>query len=269
MARNRNKTRPASTASSAGSINRGAVAVILLALLGIGAAVFALNRRPSPPVPQAGTDGASASTPPAAPLPTIEVNQAIMVTVELDFGGPPPSIADALNSIERRHKPDAGSGRVFAILDAYGEPTPDGKKLHMSMHVSTEKPGVGSLIFRRTGETLWSSRIVASTNAHSSFLGDGLRIFLNDGSGKTLTVDGSMNPASILDAGIKETGQPVRDLWQEGAEHEMTFIYSACGCPVKVMCRRVGERTVRTKDMPVIFPDDSAVVGVITKLMGW
>ena len=49
----------------------------------------------------------------------------------------------------------------------------------------------------------------------------------------------------------------------------MTFIYSACGCPVKVMCRRVGERTVRTKDMPVIFPDDPAVVGVITKLMGW
>ena len=268
MAKNRNKTRPASTASSAGSINRGAVAVILLALLGIWAAVFALNHKPSPPVPQAGTNGASASAP-AAPLPTIEVNQAIMVTVELDFGGPLPSIAEALNSIERRHKPDAGSGRVFAILDAYGEPTPDGKKLHMSMHVSTEKPGVGSLIFRRTGETLWSSRIVASTNAHSSFSGGALTILFDSGSGKTFTVDGSMNPASILDAGIKEAGQPVRDFWQEGAEHELTFIYRACGCPVKVMCRRVGERTVRIKDMPVIFPDDSAVVGVITKLMGW
>jgi len=234
-------------------------------LLAVGVAVFTFTRKPSQPD---GNDGAKTSAP-AAPLSTIEVNQAIMVTVELDFGGPPPTIAEALNSIERRHQADTGGGRVFAILDAYGEPTPDGKKLHMSMHVSTEKPGVGSLLFKRTGETLWTSRVVASTNAHSSPSGDGLLIYLNDGSGKTLTVDGSKSPASILDAGIKEAGQPVRDFWQDGAEHEMTFIYSACGCPVKVMCRRVGERTVRTKDMPVIFPDDPAVVGVITKLMGW
>ena len=192
-----------------------------------------------------------------------------MVTVELDFAGPPPSIAEALKSIERRHQPDVGSGRVFAILDAYGEPTPDGKKLHISMHLSMEKAGVGALVFKKTGETLWSSRIVPSTNAPSAFAGTALTILLDDGSGRLLTVDGSRNPSSILEAGIKELGRPIHDVWQEGAEHEVTFIYSACGCPVKVMCRRVGERTVRTKDMPVIFPDDPAVVGVITKLMGW
>ena len=267
MAKNRNKTRPA-LASSPRSISRGAVAVIALAVLAIGAMAFAFTRNPSPSAPQAGTDSAKASAP-AVPLPTIEVNQAIMVTVELDFSGPPPSIAEALNSIERRHQPDAGGGRVFAILDAYGEPTPDGKKLHMSMHISTEKPGVGTLIFKKTGETLWSNRVVASTNAHSSFSGGALTILFDNGSGKMFTVDGSKSPESILDAGIKETGQPVRDLWHEGAEHEMTFIYSACGCPVKALCRRVGERTIRTKDMPVIFPDDPAVVSVITKLMGW
>ena len=78
--------------------------------------------------------------------------------------------------IERRHQPDSGTGRVFAILDAYGEPTPDGKKLHISMHVSSEKSGVGSLHFKRTGETLWSSRIVPTTNATSTFAGNSLTI---------------------------------------------------------------------------------------------
>ena len=35
------------------------------------------------------------------------------------------------------------------------------------------------------------------------------------------------------------------------------------------MVRRVGERTSRTKDMPVMFPDDPAVVELISKLMLW
>lgn len=192
-----------------------------------------------------------------------------MVTVELDFGGPPPIIAEAIQQIDRRHQPDAGSGRVFAILDAYGEPTPDGKKLHMSMHVSMERPGIGSLIFKRTGENLWSSRIVPTTNATSTFAGNALSILIDDGSGRLLTVDGSRNPRSILEAGIKELGQPVGDVWKDGAEHEVTFIYSACGCPVKVKCRRAGDRTVRTKDLPVIFPDDPAVVTLISQLMKW
>ena len=262
MAKNRNKAAVNAPKPRAFGL------VVVAALMALGTLVYSLNRKsPSPPATTPPTNATASAS--AAPLPSTEVNQALMVTVELDFGGPPPSIAEALNSIERRHASDSGSGRVFAILDAYGEPTPDGKKLHMSMHISTEKPGVGSLIFKKTGETLWSSRVVASTNAQSSFSGGALTILFDNGSGKTFTVDGSKNPETILDAGIKEAGQPVRDLWQEGAEHEMTFIYSACGCPVKVICRRVGERTVRTKDMPVIFPDDPAVVGVIAKLMGW
>ena len=63
--------------------------------------------------------GTNALTP---ALPSMEINQAVMVTQELDFGKPVPTIAEALQSIERRHQPDDGVGRTFAILDAYGEP---------------------------------------------------------------------------------------------------------------------------------------------------
>ena len=199
----------------------------------------------------------------------MEVNQAVMVTVELDFGSSLPTVAEALREIERRHQPDTGTGRTFAILDAYGEPTPDGKKLHMSMHVSSEKPGIGSLVFKRTGAVLWSSRIVPSTNTTSASSGNALTIYVGNETGQLWTVDGSSNPASILEASIKEAGQPLRDLWPDGSEREITFIYSACGCPVKVMCSRVGDRTMRTKDLPVIFPDDPAAVSLISRLMRW
>jgi hypothetical protein len=202
-------------------------------------------------------------------LPTMVVAQAVMVTVELNFGPKVPSIAEALREVERRHQPDDGQGRTFAVLDAYGEPTADGK-LHMSMHLSTEKPGVGTLVFRRTREVLWQSRIVLGTNPPASaFTGKNLLILIDNGMGKTFTVDGSANPASILDARIKEMGVLVRDFWPDEAERELTFLYSACGCPVKVTARRVKERTMRTKELPVIFPDDPAVVSVITRLMGW
>lgn len=197
----------------------------------------------------------------------MEVNKAVMVTVELDFGPKPPSIAEALREVERRYQPESGRDRTFAILDAYGEPTPSGK-LHISMHVSTEKPGVGSLVFRRTGEVLWQSRIVAETNT-TPFSGKSLLILLDDGTGKTVTVDGLKNPATIMDATIKEANVPVRVFWPDGAEREMTFIYSACGCPVKAMVKRMGDRTTRTKELPVIFPDDPAVVSVISRLLGW
>lgn len=263
----------AGTGSGASKNSRGRVpaVTVILALATIAAMVWAVNSRsPSPAhAPSHATPSPSPATRTEATTPSIEVNQAVMVTVELDFGGSPTSIAEALNQVERRHEADAGQGRVFAILDAYGEPTPDGKKLHMSMHVSTERPGIGSLVFKRTGETLWRSRVVAATNAHDSFAGNALTILLDDGSGRLLTVDGSKNPASILEATIKELGQPVSEVWKEGAEHELTFIYSACGCPVKVMCRRSGDLTVRTKELPVIFPDDPAVVGLIRQLMRW
>jgi hypothetical protein len=190
-----------------------------------------------------------------------------MVTVELDFGPRLPSIADALKEVERHYEPADGRGRTFAILDAYGGPTEDGKKLHISMHVSTEKPGLASLIFKRTGEVLWKSKIV-STNANY-FSGKNLLILFTDKDGKTFTVDGSSNPASILDANLKEAGVPINVLWPDGEEREFTYIYSACGCPVKVMVKRVGYTTQRASDTPVIFPDDPAAVDLIRQLMGW
>jgi hypothetical protein len=189
-----------------------------------------------------------------------------MVTVELDFGPKVPSIAEALQQVERRSVPDDGQGRTFAILDAYGEPTPDGK-LHISMHVSSEKPGLASLVFRPTGEILWKCRVVPGAQPSSGL--KNLGIFIDNGAGKSLIVDGSNNPRSILDARIQGLDRLVRDVWPDEAEREVTFIYSACGCPVKVMVRRVSERTVRTKELPVIFPDDPAAVTVITRLMKW
>jgi hypothetical protein len=70
-------------------------------------------------------------------------------------------------------------------------------------------------------------------------------------------------------ANAKELGIPIQNVWVDGTEREVTFIYSACGCPVKVMVKRVEDRTVRTKDTPVIFPDDPAAVKVISQLMRW
>lgn len=201
-------------------------------------------------------------------MQTMSVNEAVMVTVELDFGLRVPGIAEGLREVERRHQPDDSVGRVFSILDAYGEPTADGKKLHMSMHVSAEKPGVAALVFRRTGETLWQSRVVMGSHTNT-FSGKNLTIFIADDSGKTFIVDGSGNPASIVDARLRDNGLPVRDFWPDGAEREVTFIYSACGCPVKVAVRRIGQRTARTKELPVIFPDDPLIVKFIERLMGW
>jgi hypothetical protein len=219
---------------------------------------------------------AAVSTPPAkalastnlsSDLPIIDINQAVMVTVELDFGPTIPTIAEALKEIERRYAPADGKGRTFAILDAYGEPTADGKKLHISMHVSTEKVGIGSLVFKRTGEELWKSRIVATNSNYSTH--KNLLILFADGTGRNFTVDGSSNPLSILEANLKELGSPLKSVWFDGEEREFTFVYSACGCPVKVMVQRVGDRTRRTKDLPVMFPDDPAALDVISRLMRW
>ena len=213
--------------------------------------------------------GSNSQSTVSGPLSTLAVAQAVMVTVELDFGAKIPSIATAVLDIERRYQADDGNGRTFAILDAYGEPTPTGK-LHISMHVSTEKPGIGSLIFKRTGETLWTSRIVPSKDpTKRPFTGKNLSIFIDDGAGKMLTLDGSANPTWIMETVVKEKAVLLDTYWPSGVEHEVTFIYSACGCPVKVMARREGNRVVRTKELPVLFPDDPAAVEVIAKLMRW
>ena len=224
-------------------------------------AISACGQQEPPPKP--------APPHPVESLPTLEVAQAMMVTVELDFGAKPPSIAQALREIERRYEPDDGKGRTFAIIEAYGEPTTDGK-LHISMHVSAEKPGLGALVFRRTGESLWKTRIVPATHPpESSFAGKQLFIMLDDEKGKSFLLDGSKGANSILDVVIRDTGMPVLDFWPNAAERQVSFFYSACGCPVKVLARRVGDKTVRTKELPVIFPDDPEVVATISRLMGW
>lgn len=223
------------------------------------------------PAPASATPAATPAAPaqPAAPgtpaMETMEVAKAVMVTRELDFGPRVPTIAEALNQIERRYVPDDGVGRTFAILDAYGEPTADGK-LHISMHVSSEKPGIGSLVFKRTGQVLWQSRINPSTSPPKV---KNLTVYIDNGRGTDQVVDGSNNPPSILDARIRDLNIPVRDYWPEGQERQVTLIYSACGCPVKVMARRQGERIARTSDLPVIFPDDPAAVTTISRLMRW
>ena len=196
----------------------------------------------------------------------MEVAKAVMVTVELNFGAKIPTIAQALSEVERRYQPDDGIGRTFAILDAYGDPTPDGK-LHMSMHVSSEKPGLASLVFKRTGEVLWRARISPTSVPPGP---KNLLITVDRGpSGAGFTVDGSNQPPSVLDARAKELNKLVRDAWPDGEEREVTFVYSACGCPVKAMVKRVGDRTMRTKELPVMFPDDPAAVATISRLMRW
>lgn len=221
-----------------------------------------------PAGPQAPSAVPAGTTLPKGEVVQMEINKAVMVTVELDYGGNPPSIADAMKDIERRSQPADGQGRTFAILDAYGEPTPEGK-LHLSMHVSSEKPGIGMIYFKRTGEQLWQANISPGAPSTSPVAGKQLKIFLDDGKGGQKILDGSNNPTNILGAIVNETKQPVRDVWPDGAEREMTFVYSACGCPVKVMVRRTGQTTVRAKELPVIFPDDPAVAESIRKLMGW
>jgi hypothetical protein len=196
----------------------------------------------------------------------METAEAVMVTVELDFGPKIPTVAEALTEIARTYQPDDGVGRTFAILDAYGEPTEDGK-LHLSMHVSSEKPGIGALTFRSTGEVLWQSRIVPAQSPASS--GKALAIFIDNGAGRSLLVDGSNGPSSILDARVKDLGVPVKEIWPDGQEREVAFVYSACGCPVEAMVKRVGDRTARTNDLPVMFPDDPAAMMTISRLMGW
>ena len=195
----------------------------------------------------------------------MNIAQAVMVTVDLDFGRPA-TIAEAIQQVERSYQPDDGVGRTFAVLDAYGEMTPEGK-LHMSMHVSSEKPGFGALKFKRTGETLWRGRFGNPGDQPAGV--KSLTIMMANGSGGNYVLDGGRGGSSALDVFLQNSQQKLRDVWPDGEEREFTFIYSACGCPVKAMVKRVGERTQRTSDLPVIFPDDPAAVQTIAGLMKW
>src|SRR6266571_1320115 len=181
---------------------------------GVLAALACFGCGKSEPAKQTLTNPAPAPAPieqpkPASELVTMDVAKAVMVTVELDFGPKVPTIAEAITQVERRYQPDDGIGRTFAILDAYGEPTPDGKLLHISMHVSSEKPGLGWLIFKRTGEVLWRGRI---NPISTPIPPKNLTILLDNGKGSTLTVDASTNPSSIIEARVKPGDLPVRDI---------------------------------------------------------
>ena len=72
-----------------------------------------------------------------------------------------------------------------------------------------------------------------------------------------------------MDATVRDLGIPVREFWPDGEERQLTFFYSSCGCPVEVMARRLDDKTKRTNELPVIFPDDPAVVAAISQLAGW
>lgn len=216
-----------------------------------------------------GQSGSSASSDPDMGLKEpikMNIAQAVMVTVELDFGRPA-TIAEGIQEIERGYQPDPGQqGRTFAILDAYGEMTPEGK-LHMSMHVSSEKPGAGWLKFKKTGEMLWRGRFGNPGDAPAG--PKSLTIMMDNGAGGNYVLDGGRGGSSALDVYLQNSQQKLRDVWPDGSEREFTFIYSACGCPVKAKVRRVGDRTQRTSDLPVIFPDDPAAVQTIAGLMKW
>jgi hypothetical protein len=212
------------------------------------------------------TPSQNPTPPPATSTPqqaTMDVAKAVMVTVEEDFGKNA-TIASAIKQVERRYKPDDGIGRTFAVLDAYGEVMPDGK-VHMSMHVSSEKPGTGQLIHKKTGKVLWDSKINPVSVPPPP---KALRILVEGAPGGSINVD--INSAdNILKATASGKGMPVMNLWPDGAEMEVTFIYSMCGCPVKAKVKRVGDKTVRTTDTPVMFPDDPDALKTIAKFMKW
>ena len=253
--------------------------VALLATATIAAFVAKRNRVESPPEKNANAASSAASpaaapaTPPSQPAVTppnesgkepqtltMDVNKAVMVTEELDFGGPVPTIEEALKHIERRYKPDDGQGRTFAVLDAYGEPTPDGKLLHISMHVSSEKSGLGELIFKRTGKVLWRSRIMPTTLLPQP---KNLTILLDAGNGRTLTVDGSNNPTSVLDAKVKEMGVPVMAIWPDGLEREVIYVHdldlAAEFTPTCMDGEVVQHRLVSLPELAELIAQDSGV----------
>lgn len=239
---------------------------VLIVLVTVGAAAFWIIRRPSARPESKSVDLTKISQASTSSLPVVEVAQSLMSAVELDFGAQPPSVRDALKEIERYHQPDSGQGRTFAVLDADGFVAPNGK-LRLQMHLSMERPGLGSLVFKRTGEVLWKSRIVASTNGPPK--PRQLAIYMANTAGQSFLLDGSKGPRPVLDLPINATTSTVRDLWPDGAEHEFTFVFSVCGCPVKAKVRRAGETTARTSELPVMFPDDPEALRVIHQVMGW
>src|SRR3989442_15967792 len=97
-------------AQSALPRKRGGLVMLVTAIVvlaGVAAVVLA-RKNPGPTRTSAGVltnlAGSSNATAPAE-MATMPINQAVMVTVELDFGPTIPSIAEALREGERRYKP--------------------------------------------------------------------------------------------------------------------------------------------------------------------
>jgi hypothetical protein len=285
MAKNKQKnTESKSSLPSSGNAMWFVIGVVsVLAILGI---IYLLSKpsgtnqpvpgattQPAPTLPttaNTNTNPVAQQTPPTPPqtkdnseLTTMDVAKAVMVTVEEDFGKNA-TIASALQQVERRYTPDDGSGRTFAILDAYGETMPDGK-IHMSMHVSSEEAGTAQLIHKKTGKVLWNAKINPVTVPPQP---KALRILVDGAPGGSFNID--VNSANnVMNATASGKGVPVMAVWPDGAEMEVTFIYSMCGCPVKAKVKRVGDRTMRTADTPVMFPDDPDALKTIAKFMKW
>lgn len=199
-------------------------------------------------------------------ITTMEAAHSVMVTHVLDFGERVPSTGEAIQYVDRLSKPDDGVGRTFSILEAAGYTNSEGK-LQVSLRVSTEKPGLAAIVFRPTGKILWQARINPQPGPPPRE--KQLTVMLEEEDGKQAVVDGSKNPTSILDAAIHQSPLTMREYWPNGSERMFTFIYSACGCPIKAKVRRIGEKTMRVSDWPVLFPDDPDAMRVINSLMGW
>jgi hypothetical protein len=199
----------------------------------------------------------------------MEANQSVVVVKDLGFGKQPPSLPDVVRDLERRWQPDDGRGRTFAILEVFTQPDIVTSNFNLCLRISTEKPGLGEIYDRRTSQPLWKSRIIPASHP-STFTPGALTVLFDNGADKTFTVDGSTGPPTIFEATLKESGVPVGQVWPEGEVRDLSFIFSACGCPIHVKCRREGSRTTRAEPASqLIFPDDPAAVQVISQLMQW
>ena len=105
------------------------------------------------------------------------LQESVVVTIEENFGPGVLTIADALGKIERRYQPFDNQGRTFAILDAYGNMLPDGR-MHISMHISSEKTGGAMLILTGSGKVLWNCTIYPKADGSKVAASKQLNIFI-------------------------------------------------------------------------------------------
>jgi len=198
------------------------------------------------------------------------LQESVMVTIEENFGPGVKTIGDALQLIDRKYQPFDKQGRTFAILDAYGNKMTDGR-MHISMHISSEKVGGAQLVLKTTGKKLWDCKIYPKKDGKKIADQKQFMIYIEreNEKDKYYTVDGSGNPSSIFDCKLDETKQPLNDYWANNTIKEFIFIYSACGCPVHVKFLRMGFTSIFQSGDTVIFPDDPAVLAMIHKLMAW